>query len=623
MSPNSAPLILLPQPQSVVYHGGMLSLSDDKLIAIDNPGQLFTAERLQAALSDLGLHWEIVANSEALPINSLGARFRLVSEPNAQPDSYTLDIAADGILLSGSSLQAVWYGVCTLVQIVGQATDRQLPRLTITDWPDFARRGVMLDISRDKVPTMDTLYSLIDRLADWKINEVQLYTEHTFAYRQHPLVWANASPMTGEQIMQLDRFCRDRFIDLVPNQNSFGHMHRWLMHDRYRPMAEVPEGLNWAFFPTPRPFSLAPTDPRSLELIAGLYEELLPHFSSRYFNVGCDETLDLGLGRSRELVESQGRGRIYLDYLKKIAALVRSHGRVMQFWGDIIMEHPDLVPEIPKDVVALEWGYEANHPFDTNSACFADAGLQFYVCPGTSSWISLVGRTENAIGNLRNAAVNGKKHGARGYLITDWGDYGHWQPLPVSYLGFAYGAGLSWAIEANLEMDLPAVLSRFAFEDPTGIMGQWAYDLGNVYRTVDNYLQYNGVIMARALVAKLDDIRSQQAWLPRVQEPIAVNPAKVHAAMAEMDRLTARLPEAKPADALVVPEYRWAIRMWQHGCRRLLMANAESAPGMSEMAADLRPLIGEYPDRWLARNRPGGLGDSLTLIHRILAEYES
>ena len=94
--------------------------------------------------------------------------------------------------------------------------------------------------------------------------------------------------------------------------------------------------------------------------------------------------------------------------------------------------------------------------------------MPFYVCPGTSTWCSLAGRTDNALGNLLNAAENGIKHGAIGYLNTDWGDRGHWQAPPVSYLGFAAGAAFSWALEANRAMDVPAVVSRFAFDDPTG-----------------------------------------------------------------------------------------------------------------------------------------------------------
>lgn len=75
--------------------------------------------------------------------------------------------------------------------------------------------------------------------------------------------------------------------------------------------------------------------------------------------------------------------------------------------------------------------------------------IPFYVCPGTSSWNTVVGRTDNAVANLVSAAHHGRENGAVGYLITDWGDNGHWQTLPVSYLGFMAGAGLAWNAEAN------------------------------------------------------------------------------------------------------------------------------------------------------------------------------
>ncbi|MHB8629493.1 MAG: beta-N-acetylhexosaminidase [Aggregatilineales bacterium] len=627
-------LILLPQPRTLTSRGGTITLLDGKLIAIAASDLLFTAQRLQAALGAIGLHWEIVADSAALPADQIGARLLVTNMPGVGITSdkvsyqeYTLTIAANAensapITISGPSAQAVWYGVCTVRQIVSQ-TGQTLPALTIIDHPDFARRGVMLDISRDKVPTMNTVYSLVDRLADWKINELQLYTEHTFTYQRHPIVWANASPMTGQQILELDRYCRERFIDLVPNQNSFGHMHRWLMHDEYRDLAEYPAGFDWPMFLTPRPFSLAASDPRSIALIAELYEELLPHFSSRYFNIGCDETFDLGKGRSQTLVEQIGKGRAYLQYLSKVAALAQQHGRTPMFWGDIIMEHPELVPELPAGLIAMEWGYEANHPFDRDGERFAEAKIPFYVCPGTSSWVSLVGRTDNAIGNLRNAALNGRKYGAIGYLNTDWGDYGHWQPLSVSYLGFAYGAALSWATDANLNFDVPAVLSRFAFDDPSGIMGRAAYDAGNAYQIVKTTSHFNGAVMVRALFTSLDRLRSHE-WLPNTKDkPLVFNTDQLHTALHTMDEQIAALADARPADALVIDEYKVAMRLWQHGCKRLLMAEGEPSFTNAAMAAELRELREQFRVTWLARARPGGLDDSLTRLDRLFADYET
>jgi hypothetical protein len=141
-----------------------------------------------------------------------------------------------------------------------------------------------------------------------------------------------------------------------------------------------------------------------------------------------------------------GKGRVYLDFVKEIHRLVASHGRTMQMWGDIVMMHPELISELPDGIIVLEWGYRAEHPFDAHCEKFARAGVPFYVCPGTSTWNTFAGRTGNAMANLRNAAGNGRKHGAIGFLNTNWGDHGHTHPLSACYPGFAYGAGLEGII---------------------------------------------------------------------------------------------------------------------------------------------------------------------------------
>ncbi len=307
-------LNLLPGPRSLSRTGDTLSLRAG-LIALqaDPAAELwFTGRRIQSALSDYaGLDCAIVggADDEALVTVTLSS--------TGHPEGYRLSITTDGITITGNDPAGAFYGAATLIQLL-QTHGAALPALEIDDYPDFPARGVMLDISRDKVPTMDTVRALVDWLAGLKINQFQLYTEHTFAYRQHPKVWAQASPFTAEEILELDAYCRERYIELVPNQNSFGHMHRWLAHEAYRHMAEVPDGHDWyPFFMDKRPFGLSPAVPESAPFLAGLYAELLPNFTSRYFNVGCDETFDLGQGRSKVLCEAKGKGRVYLDFLMR------------------------------------------------------------------------------------------------------------------------------------------------------------------------------------------------------------------------------------------------------------------------------------------------------------------
>jgi hypothetical protein len=288
----------------------------------------------------------------------------------------------------------------------------------------------------------------------------------------------------------------------------------------------------------------------------------------------------------------------------------------MQFWGDVIINHPELVAELPHDAVALEWGYEDKHPFAEHGAIFADSGIPFFVCPGTSSWNSLTGRTDNALKNLHNAAENGLAHGAAGYLNTDWGDSGHWQPLPVSYLGFACGAAVSWAAKANLETDFAGAISHHAFRDKSGVMGRLAYDLGNIYlstgvsipnRTIlFQVLQSSPEVIANMVKSEGDDLA-----------------ARLGATLERIDEVMAPLPGVRmgrPDRELVEREFRWAAAMARHACRRTLwvMGSGDS----TRLAADAAKLLREHEAIWHARNRPGGFKDSQARLESAALDYD-
>lgn len=617
---------LLPNPCQLHRLDAGYPLADGKLIrlaGLEAQSLHSSAKRLRDFLQQTkNLTWELAVGF-SIPDELVGATLEVNSQIVRQAQGYQILIDPQGIKISGHDPAGVFYGVCTLLQILEQA-DGWLPGMKINDWPDFPARGVMLDISRNKVPTMDTLLGLVDLLAGWKVNQLQLYMEHTFAYRNHPEVWAQASPLTGGEILALDAYCRERFIELVPNQNSFGHMERWLKHDRYAPLAETHEVFQAPWGPMQGPFSLSPVDPESLELVRSLHDELLPHFTSRMFNAGCDEAIDLGQGRSLALCQERGTGQVYLDYLLEIYREITRRGYTLQYWGDIIIYYPDLIPCLPKDAVAMEWGYEALHPFGPHCKEFQAAGVPFYVCPGTSSWNSLAGRTSNALENLRSAAENGLAYGACGYLTTDWGDNGHWQPLPVSYLGLAAGAAYSWSYYANRELDMAQAVNQHAFKDPTGWMGRVAYDLGEVYRSTGLEI-HNSSVLFWALQSPFDELRHHLLTVKVNRQGLEGAINAIRTAIEPLERVELRGDDA----ALVVREYRLAADLLLHGARRglyLLDKLEDKLPDtrlrVASLKVELEHLIQEFQDIWLRRNQPGGLQDSLAIFERLLAEYD-
>jgi hypothetical protein len=569
------------------------------------------ARRLQAGAREAGV--ELVAEERNPSAADFFARITASwkSAPAVHPEGYALRIGPDGVLIECREIGGLRAAVATLRQLLREF-GRRLPCLTIEDWPDFPRRGVMLDISRGRVPRLETLLALVDHLADFKINEFQLYIEHTFAYRHYKAVWRGWGAMTGREVRRLNARCRDLGIDLVPNQNSFGHLRQWLEYPPLKKLAEAPEPYEsedgtFLRFPS----TLAPKHPGTLPFLRRLYDELLPNFSSHYFNVGCDETWDLGRGQSKALCESQGEGRVYGEFLKRIRREVAGRGRQMMFWGDMVLQHPELLQELPKDVIALNWGYAADHPFAREAAVFAGAGVRFYVCPGTSTWMTLVGKHDNALANLRSAAAAGRQHGAAGYLVTDWGDGGHPQPLAVSYLPYLAGASLGWCAKSFTEQKLVSVLSRDIFCDPSGRLAKAALALGLAYRKF-NYTEANSTPFGTTIGAPLPGVR--ELWCRNGLNNYRHIPQKsIVAALNETQAQLERIQRSRPSTALgriLGTELELAGRMAVQSCRFMLWQHALAA-GKSLLAQrlarrgirELRKLESDFSAYWPVRNK--------------------
>jgi hypothetical protein len=532
------------------------------------------------------------------------------SAPN-HPEGYALTISKNGIEISFRETGGLRAATATLRQLMRQY-GRRLPCLKIGDRPDFPRRGVMLDISRGRVPKLKTLLEVAEYLADFKINELQLYTEHTFAYRNYKSVWQNRGALTGAEIRKLDTRCRELGIDLVPNQNSFGHLRYFLEQPSLIKLAEVSgpyEDDSGEF--VRRPTTLAPNHPGTIPFLRGLYDELLPNFYSHFFNAGCDETWDLGRGQSKKLCKAKGKDRVYLDFLKRIHREVSARGKRMMFWGDIILKYPKLIRELPKDLIALNWGYEANHPFEKEAAQFAKSKIPFYVCPGTSTWQTLIGRHDNALANLRAAAKAGQKNGAIGYLITDWGDGGHPQPLVVSWPMFAAGAALAWNAKGFDEAKLIPVLSRDVFCDSSQHIAKAALALGFAHRKLKvqapNETPLGTVVTAPPPEQRELFCRNGLKWFTRI-------PAKkIRAALKEIEMQRRLLSRAKPKLAsgkIFAGELDLAARMAVQSCQFILWQQAVAAGKKSEAdllaeqrARELEKLENDFNDYWPLRNK--------------------
>jgi len=351
-------------------------------------------------------------------------------------EEYHLTIANDGVQISVSCDEGLFRAATSLHQMLLRSGG-QLPYVQIEDRPELPRRGYMLDISRGRKPKMETIKTMIDFLAALKYNEFQLYMEgDCFKYAAYPEETAHFDCLTPEDIRELDAYCAARYIDLVPNQNSFGHMYTWLKKPKFHHLGlfgredEVPSTLN-------------PLLEESYDFVCNLYASLLPHFSSEYVNIGLDEAFGLGRYQIEEYCREKGKDVVFMEWLNKLNDHIKStYGKKVMFWADMIYNYPQSYHMVPKDAIALEWGYELIQSQRMTDHCIAyrNAGVRYYVCPSVNTHGSLTSRMDVTTFNIRTSAELAVEYGAEGLLLTDWGDGGHpqswvWSMTPIALAG--------------------------------------------------------------------------------------------------------------------------------------------------------------------------------------------
>lgn len=360
---------------------------------------------------------------------------RTAIAPLLEKEEYTLKIDGKGVEIKASCDEGLFRAATSLWQLL-RRTGGRLPYMSIEDKPELKRRGYMLDISRGKKPTVATLKGMIDFLAALKYNEFQLYMEgECFKYAAYPQESADFDCLGPDDILELDRYCRDRFIDLVPNQNSFGHMYSWLKKPEFRHLG-LYEGDE-------TPSTLNPLLPESFEFVSNLYASLLPYFSSGYVNIGLDEAYGLGKYQIEEYCREKGRDVVFMEWLNKLNDHIQAkYGKKVMFWADMIYNYPQSYHLVPKDAVALEWGYELIQSQRMTAHCIAyrDAGVRYCVCPSVNTHGALAGRMDVTTFNIRTCAELAAEYGAEGLLLTDWGDGGHaqswvWSMNPIALAG--------------------------------------------------------------------------------------------------------------------------------------------------------------------------------------------
>lgn len=513
-------------------------------------------------------------------------------------EMYRLEIGVSRVSLIARRPIGLRWARATLAQLKRLG---KIPCLLIEDAPRFAQRGLMLDISRNRVPSFATLRQLVDRMASWKMNHLQLYVENTIAYQGHEDAWRDASPLTLEEVSALDAYAAEKGVALTANQNCLGHFERWLKHPRYAPLAEVdrPSIVMEQHFRTPN--TLCVIDKRSIDLIDDLLRQLLPRCSGTYANIGCDEPWDLGRGRSRVECEEKGRDRVFSEYVAKVSAIARREGKKPMFWCD---PHPNEDGNLLGDVVALIWGYDASEPMARRAAEHRTAGREIWVVPGTSCWNSTTGRTWNRRENLDQAACLE----AEGFLCTAWGDDGHRQPWPLTMAGFADAAMAAWSGPGCYDEE---AVGWHAFDSPE--WGPWLARLGEVDESLCRGREpdFSGVLLDPPI-----PLHNQTALWQEMNTPYTLSAGRGdrtswEAVGERLEYLRQTIP-GEPGNLLSrESRHGLEVALWTVEKALLRRANLPVELARGRLTQKMCDLAGEFSDLWLARSRLGGLADSV------------
>jgi hypothetical protein len=529
------------------------------------------------------------------------------------------------VIVAGASPAGTFYGLQTLKQLVrGDGPTAFIPGVHIVDWPAMRWRGVSDDISRGPVPTVAYIKRQLRTFAAYKLNLHSFYMEHAFSSSTHPLIGPDGGSLTPAEIRELVAYAKSYHIELVPEQQTFGHLHKALKFEKYNPLAEVPYGD-----------VLSPQQEGSYKLIADWYRELNDLFPSQFFHIGADETFELGQGQSREAARTRGVGAVYFEHLNRVRELLKPYNRKLIFWGDIALNHPDLIGSIPKDLIVANWDYTPRENFAERIDPFKNAGLQQLVCPGVWGWNQIFPNVDTSSKNIINFVRDGQAAGAIGMLNTTWDDDGE-TLFEMGWYGIVLGAAASWQ---------PGRVDQSKFDADF----DWAFFRNDGDQFV-KAIRVLGSVNTTLGIRTSDDVFWRDPFTTAFQNDARTNAEKyrqmrlqVEAALESLlhNRQNARR-NASMISALMLAAQRWdhlgrraqtveklSREYWDAylnlgdrvRVRRLRRYSGAIYNQLREMAEELSVLRAAYREQWLAENRPYWLDSVLDRYDQAIATW--
>ncbi|MBC7561500.1 MAG: beta-N-acetylhexosaminidase [Gemmatimonadaceae bacterium] len=625
---QSAPIPLIPLPREVV-RGMRVAIGNG--LAVTHTGSAddaFTARDLAESLGERRIRVDTIATTgrfrvELIRLGTARATqvmrdHKMVFDSAMTAEGYLLLVDSSAAHIIGATSRGLFYGAQTLKQLItGTGAKAVLQAASIRDWPAMKYRGFHDDISRGPIPTLSYQKAQIRRFAAVKLNVYSPYFEHSLAYAGNPLIAPPRGAMTREDVRELVSYATKYHIDVIPEQEAFGHLHHVLKYELYSDLAETPHG-----------HVLAPGKPGSMELITSWFAQIDTLFPSRFMHIGADETVELGRGQTRDRVRAEGLGKVYLQFVRDINTALKPTGKRLLFWADIAMESPQLVNILPKEMLAVCWDYWSFNGFERCLKPFKDAGMETWVAPGVNNWNHVYPNNAVALRNIQAFVRDGQAFGATGVLNTNWDDDGDALFEQVWY-GVLFGAAAGWQQGESSIPEFERAYGRIFHGDTTGRIDEAQRKLTAAHAALVQTNQGDG----RNELYWLDPWSAEgQIVTAKIRPGLRQLRIQAESALVLIAQAKAQQPDLREQAALEAMEvgarrldfigmkFQFAEEIAQMYARASTPINAQTSNDLNDINSPLNGRIGDlkegyvlgrelYEHAWGNENRPTYLGN--------------
>jgi hexosaminidase len=286
---------------------------------------------------------------------------------------------------------------------------------------NFAVKGYHVDL-RIQVMKMPALKAFVQKLHYNGINTLILEWEATYPFKKYPLI-ANQYAYTAAEIKSFMRFCDSLKLDVIPLQQSFGHVEYILRNYRFANLRE-----------DQRDFSqVCPSEEEgNRALFTEIFTELAATHKSKYFHIGGDETYLLGhCEKCKKKVAEKGLSKLYIDHIRMLCDIVKKLGKVPVLWADIALKHPEDIKLLPKETIFIDWNYGWDMNRFGNLDNLLKSGYEIWGAPsirsaGDNYFLTL---WQEHFNNLHNFVPASRKLGYKGMVLTSWSTTGIFNPI--------------------------------------------------------------------------------------------------------------------------------------------------------------------------------------------------